>query len=294
MGIWDKLNSFADKLGVQSEGYGNQPPRSRQPNDGPPAGHGQPPYNPQDSYPNAPVDDGQYNNYGQPDPNAYTNQETYNEPTQPNTYYEPTSSGGSYVSAGVRPKNAPRERASWWNNLRSRLATIREDPPMEDPYAANPPPQNPNLRVISGDAGPQAPVYGGSVPPNTTGPYANVNQTHANEEPDAPVQSARHTTTMIYLVRHLQDAEDIIGHMMDGENVIINLEEIDEVLKQRVLDMVSGAAFARECSIRRISFRNYLIAPSGEKIDSNVYARDQGMPPDDGYYSARDSRERRY
>ena len=72
--------------------------------------------------------------------------------------------------------------------------------------------------------------------------------------------------TIIFCVRRKDDSSQIITYLLSGINVILNFEEIDDAQCQRVLDMVSGAAFALSGTVERISHRNYLVAPTGVEI----------------------------
>lgn len=73
-------------------------------------------------------------------------------------------------------------------------------------------------------------------------------------------------STIIFCVRRKDDSSQIINYLLSGVNVILNFEEVDDVQCQRVLDMVSGAAFALRGTVERISHRNYLVAPTGVEI----------------------------
>ena len=75
----------------------------------------------------------------------------------------------------------------------------------------------------------------------------------------------------------------IINYLLEGLNVILNFEEVDDAQCQRVLDMVSGAAFALRGSVERISHRNYLVAPTGVEI----------VRPEASARAAREAREAR-
>lgn len=128
--------------------------------------------------------------------------------------------------------------------------------------------------------------------------YEGRDSYYEEEAPRAQRAPRGVSPTMLYVVRRLEDASEIIGHMINGGNVIVNMEDIDEVLKQRLLDMISGASFALDCSVKRISYRNYFIAPSGEEIVSNMGVRDRERETEDGGirggFRGRESRVKEY
>lgn len=105
---------------------------------------------------------------------------------------------------------------------------------------------------------------------------------HEYESPLPKAQSVQ-TGTIIFCVRRKDDSSQIINYLLEGLNVILNFEEVDDAQCQRVLDMVSGAAFALRGSVERISHRNYLVAPTGVEI----------VRPEASARAAREARETR-
>lgn len=97
---------------------------------------------------------------------------------------------------------------------------------------------------------------------------SNVVDMPREREYESPLPKAQptQTGTIIFCVRRKDDSSQIINYLIDGLNIIMNLEEVDEAQCQRVLDLVSGAAFALRGSVERISHRNYLVAPTGVEI----------------------------
>lgn len=161
-------------------------------------------------------------------------------------------SGDSYVRAGakLRPP-APRraEEPSLIDNLLGRNRQQRPEPAPQPAYR----PDN-VLRMPDRDA-----------------------RGHA-AEPE-PEQMSLKSSTIIFCVRRKDDSSQIIEYLLTGINVILNFEEVDDALCQRVLDMISGAAFALRGTVARISHRNYLIAPTGVEI---VRGEAQAQAPREG------------
>ncbi|HML45603.1 MAG TPA: cell division protein SepF [Clostridia bacterium] len=88
-------------------------------------------------------------------------------------------------------------------------------------------------------------------------------------EPQAP---SRHSAIIMY-VRRKEDGQQIISYVLEGRSVILNCEEIDDAQCQRVIDILSGAAFALGGRIQRVSHRNYLFVPASVEIVSGEPAR---------------------
>lgn len=253
-GFLDAIASLADRLGVRSEGYSRQQAYEEP--------YGQQSYGYQDDQ------QGYYEEPGQ-------------DPYQPEYETNYDTGGGSYASAGARLKTNQSPKAK--GNMLARLFSRQPDPYF-DPQA-NPPDNIVPMHAYAADDA----AYQSARPYEGPSAYQPAPQKRDAYEESA-AQQPRAAQTMIYLVRRLEDAEDIIGHMLDGGNVIVNMEEIDEALKQRVLDVVSGAAFALDCSVKRISHLNYFIASSAEEVLTNISMREPREPRDTEY----DGRRRPY
>lgn len=70
----------------------------------------------------------------------------------------------------------------------------------------------------------------------------------------------------IVVVRQLSDSRTIITHLHNGDSVILNLENIDPKDCGRVIDLLSGAAFALGGNIIKVSRLTYLLAPDCVKV----------------------------
>ena len=63
-----------------------------------------------------------------------------------------------------------------------------------------------------------------------------------------------------------KDVQDMIEKLSRKESVIVNLEDVESASAQRVLDFLSGAAFAIGGSMHRIKEFTFLITPQGTGI----------------------------
>lgn len=271
MGFRETLDSLANRLHFRSETYDAQDDQGYDPSYG---------YVPDENVPQR--------GYA-PSSNDYDDGQGYGAGDEAGEYEPSYGSGGGYVTAGVRPAS----RAKKSSGMRGLLERVRDSGKpgggRQEPAYTQPPPNNVvAMNRYETDDGYRAPRQGAD--PYYQGQDRGYQEQPAERSIPAPTAPTRQASTMIYLVRRLEDAEEIITHMLGGGCVIVNMEEIDETLKRRVLDVVSGAAYALEASVKRISYRNYYVAPSGEEIVSNVQAT-RDLPPDDGgYRSGRDNR----
>lgn len=203
------------------------------------------------------------------DTDAYDDQQAYDTYEQPEESYVPAEEetnyqsgygvGGSYVRAGAKPAPVRRPAEEPASGLFGRGRQPKQQPPQQPYYQPD-----------------------------------NVVRMPDRDERIAPVQPVQQQSSMIiYCVRRKDDSSEIINYLIQGTNVILNFEEVDDAQCQRVLDMVSGAAFALRGSVERISHRNYLVAPTGAQVvRSEQQGRESRDMRDGGY--VRDSRDGGY
>lgn len=74
-------------------------------------------------------------------------------------------------------------------------------------------------------------------------------------------------------VRQIEECREIIKHLLRGESILLNLENIDPKDCGRVVDLLSGAAFALQGRMIKVAHLSYLLAPETvEIIEEDVYA----------------------
>ncbi len=76
----------------------------------------------------------------------------------------------------------------------------------------------------------------------------------------------------IYSPKTYADVQDMIDNLKRNESIIVNLEGIESASAQRILDFLSGAAYALGGSMRRVKemHSTFLITPQGTGItDTN-------------------------
>lgn len=89
---------------------------------------------------------------------------------------------------------------------------------------------------------------------------------------DAPEQPRRsnkvvniHTTTQLQVVLVKPDkfeaASEIADHLRDKRTVVLNLESTNKDVARRLLDFLSGVAYANEGKIKKVAISTYIITP---------------------------------
>jgi len=60
-----------------------------------------------------------------------------------------------------------------------------------------------------------------------------------------------------------EDVTSIADHLNDRKTVVLNLETADRDLSRRIVDFLSGAAYANHGNMKKISKGTFLIVPNG-------------------------------
>ncbi len=71
------------------------------------------------------------------------------------------------------------------------------------------------------------------------------------------------TQLQVVLVKpdKFENASDIADHLREKRTVVLNLESTNKDIARRLVDFLSGVAYAQEGKIKRISAATYLITP---------------------------------
>ena len=79
-----------------------------------------------------------------------------------------------------------------------------------------------------------------------------------------------HTTTQIQVVlvkpERFENASEIADHLRDKRTVVLNLEQTDKTIARRLIDFLSGVAYANEGTIKKVALATYIITPYNVEI----------------------------
>ena len=83
-----------------------------------------------------------------------------------------------------------------------------------------------------------------------------------------------HATTQIQVVlvkpRRYDNAAEIANHLREKRTVVLNLEETDENVGRRLLDFLSGVAYAQEGEIKKVARNTFLVTPFNVHFEGDV------------------------
>ncbi len=74
-----------------------------------------------------------------------------------------------------------------------------------------------------------------------------------------------HTTTQLQVVLvkpdRFEQASEIADHLREKRTVVLNLESTQKEIARRLLDFLSGVAYANEGKIKKVAISTYIITP---------------------------------
>jgi len=79
-----------------------------------------------------------------------------------------------------------------------------------------------------------------------------------------------HTTTQLQVVlvkpERFENASEIADHLRDKRTVVLNLESTDKGIARRLIDFLSGVAYASEGTVKKVAVATYIITPYNVEI----------------------------
>lgn len=75
--------------------------------------------------------------------------------------------------------------------------------------------------------------------------------------------------TMVYYISSLSECAAVIRDIIGGISAVINFDDTDDRMSQRIIDTLAGAAFALNAKIRKITDSTYLIAPENVNVNTS-------------------------
>ena len=74
-----------------------------------------------------------------------------------------------------------------------------------------------------------------------------------------------HATTQLQVVLvkpdRYENASEVADHLRDKRTVVLNLEKTQKDVARRLLDFLSGVAYAQEGKIKKVALQTYIVTP---------------------------------
>lgn len=71
-----------------------------------------------------------------------------------------------------------------------------------------------------------------------------------------------------------EQSEEICEHLKEKKSIIVNLEYVNKDVARRIIDFISGAVYALDGNIQKISNSIFLVAPYNYEITNEVLKDD--------------------
>lgn len=84
-----------------------------------------------------------------------------------------------------------------------------------------------------------------------------------------PMPNVAAMKMIVYHPVSYEDAQNIIDNLKARKPVIVNMEELDVAAAQRILDFISGAIYALNGTIAKISRGIFVVAPNNYDVIGN-------------------------
>ncbi|MGQ9511611.1 cell division protein SepF [Thermodesulfitimonas sp.] len=92
------------------------------------------------------------------------------------------------------------------------------------------------------------------------------------------IHTQRQMRVVVAEPRSFDDTQEIVDHLRNRRPVVVNLERVETELARRVVDFVSGAAYALSGSVQKVGAGIFLFAPN------NVDITTEGKEPERGLF----------
>ena len=83
-----------------------------------------------------------------------------------------------------------------------------------------------------------------------------------------------HATTQLQVVlvkpERFENASEIADHLKEKRTVVLNLESTNKDVARRLIDFLSGVAYAGEGKIKKVAANTYLITPYSVDIEGDL------------------------
>ncbi len=103
------------------------------------------------------------------------------------------------------------------------------------------------------------------VTPRTAAPTRVPTGSSFEERRDSNRVVNIHATTQLQVVlvkpERFENAAEIADHLKEKRTVVLNLEQTNKDISRRILDFLSGAAYAQDGKVKKVAVNTYLITP---------------------------------
>jgi len=100
----------------------------------------------------------------------------------------------------------------------------------------------------------------------------NTNNTKKNKVVGMP--GVQQVKVIISQPNSFEQSEEICEHLKEKKSIIVNLEYVNKDVARRIIDFISGAVYALDGNIQKISNSIFLVAPYNYEITNEILKDD--------------------
>lgn len=119
-------------------------------------------------------------------------------------------------------------------------------------------------------------ISSSSVPKSQPKKIFDFGATRAEKKAEAKVMSFNTSQIQVVLVKptRFEDAPSIADHLNERKTVVLNLEAANRETSRRLIDFLSGTAYATRGSIKKVANSTYIITPANVDVLGELIADD--------------------
>ena len=84
------------------------------------------------------------------------------------------------------------------------------------------------------------------------------------------IHQSTYVKVVVYQALTYDDTQNIVDNLKNRKPIIVNLDSLEQDLAQRVLDFMSGAVYALDGTIQKVSKSIFVLVPSNIDIVGNI------------------------
>lgn len=86
-------------------------------------------------------------------------------------------------------------------------------------------------------------------------------RTAVREQPQQPARTASNIKVVLAKPETFEDGRSVADHLNEKRTVVLNLESTNKDICRRLIDFLSGVAYANDGQIKRVANSTYIITP---------------------------------
>ncbi len=84
------------------------------------------------------------------------------------------------------------------------------------------------------------------------------------------LHSSSKLSVVLFKPELYEEVAEVAAHLRSGNSIVLNLETTNRDIARRVLDFLSGVAYAIDGDLKMVSTNTYIITPSGVEIQGDL------------------------